>query len=103
MLYPIVIDPRNPNFKAGNEYKVAFDVDTTGEEDVPVWYIERNGEKILEGLTNQTANSESPIIDGIQFRVIGAPLDFKGFDITANAGGEITGAECTYSPTQVGA
>ena len=102
-LYPLVIDPRNPNFKAGNEYKVSFEVDTTGEDDVTVWYIERNGERILEGQTNQDADFESPIIDGIQFRVQGAPLDFKGFDITANAGGEITGAECTYSPSQVGA
>jgi hypothetical protein len=107
MLYPIVLDPRNPNFKAGNEYKVGFDVDTTGAEDVPIWYIERNGEKILDGQTNQSADVESPIIDGIQFRVIGAPLDFKGFDMTANGlhpePDGITGAECTYEITQIGA
>ncbi len=102
MLYPIVIDPRNPNFKEGNQYSVEFETDTTGEEDVVVWYIERNGERILEGQTNQNADVESPIVDGIQFRVIGAPLDFKGFDITANGNGEVTGAECTYEVTQIG-
>jgi hypothetical protein len=103
-LYPIVLDPRNPNFKAGNEYKVSFEVDTTGEEDVTVWSIERNGEKVLEGQTNQNADFESPIIDGIQFRVQGAPLDFKGFDMTANGiTTEITGAECTYEISQIGA
>jgi hypothetical protein len=103
-LYPIVLDPRNPNFKAGNEYKVSFEVDTTGEDDVTVWYIERNGERILEGQTNQDADVESPIIDGIQFRVQGAPLDFKGFDMTANGlTPDITGAECTYEITQIGA
>lgn len=99
MLYPIVIDPRNSNFKEGNQYEVGFEETTEGT----IWFVKRNGTKILDGQTNQNADSESPIIDGIQFRVIGAPQDFKGFDITANGNGEVTGAECTYEVTQIGA
>ncbi|NWG28568.1 MAG: T9SS type A sorting domain-containing protein [Ignavibacteriaceae bacterium] len=99
-LYPIVIDPRNPNFKEGNQYKVGFEE----TEDGTFWYVERNGEKILENQTNQNADIESPIVDGIQFRVQGAPQDFKGFDMTANGlTPDITGAECTYEITQIGA
>ncbi len=101
MLYPIVIDPRNPNFKAGNEYKVGFEVDTTGGGNVTTWFIERNGEVVINNQTNQSSNSESPMVDGMQFRVIGAPLDFKGFDITTNGNGDVTGAECTYEITQI--
>jgi hypothetical protein len=98
-LYPIVIDPRNPNFKEGNQYKVGFE--GTGSD--VTWFVERNQTRILENQTNQTADVESPIVDGIQFRVQGAPQDFKGFDMTANGlTPDITGAECTYEITQVG-
>ncbi|MGB5529189.1 MAG: T9SS type A sorting domain-containing protein [Ignavibacteriaceae bacterium] len=99
-LYPIVIDPRNPNFKAGNQYKVGFE----STEDGVVWYVERNGTKILENQTNQLSDVESPIIDGIQFRVLGAPEDFKGFDITANGNGTVEGGDAilSYEITQPG-
>lgn len=98
-LYPVVIDPRNPNFKEGNQYKVGFE--GTGSD--VTWFVERNGTKILENQTNQNADVESPIVDGIQFRVQGAPQDFKGFDMTANGlTPDITSAECTYEITQIG-
>ena len=108
-VYPIVVDPTK---LTGLTYSVTFDTmlvntvnDTGGVESnlVDIWNVDRSdGVRVLSNQTNQNADEESPIIDGIQFRVIGAPLDFKGFDITSNANGPITGAECTYEITAAG-
>jgi hypothetical protein len=96
-VYPIVIDPSK---LTGLTYTVSFDTVLGGDV---VWNLDRSdGVRLLANQSNQDANVQSPIIDGIQWRVIGAPLDFKGFDITSNAGGPITGAECTYEVTKIG-
>ncbi len=105
-VYPIVVDPTK---LTGLTYTVSFDTmtvstinDTGGVESslVDVWNVDRSdGVRVLSNQTDQNSDAQSPIIDGIQFRVIGAPLDFKGFDITSNANGPITGAECTYEIT----
>jgi hypothetical protein len=95
-VYPIVIDPTKVT---GLSYVVSFDTLNGGV----VWNLDRSdGVRVLSNQTNQNADAESPITDGIQWRVVGAPLDFKGFDMTSNAGGQITGAECTYELTQIG-
>ena len=47
-----------------------------------MWNVDReDGVRVLSNQTNQNADTESPIADGIQFRTQGAPLDFKGFDV----------------------
>ena len=93
-LFPIIIDP---SALTGMQYTVTFDTIPGG---TIVWNVDRSdGVRVLANQTNQNADEESPIADGIQFRVQGAPLDVKGFDITANANGPITGAECTYEIT----
>lgn len=93
-LYPVIVDPTK---LTGLDYKVTFE-EVDGNI---VWNVDRSDDvRVLSNQTNQLADEESPIVDGIQFRVKGAPLDFKGFEITANANGPITGAECTFEVTQ---
>ena len=100
-VFPIVIEPTK---MLDATYTVSFDTILGG---TVVWNLDRTSggttTRVLENQENQDANAQSPIVDGIQWRVQGAPLDFKGFDMTSNAGGQITGAECTYEVTQVGA
>lgn len=93
-VYPMVVDPTK---LTGLTYTVKFE-EVGGNV---VWHLDRSdGVRVLANQSNQAANDLSPIVDGIQVKVIGAPLDFKGFDCTANAAGPITGAECTYEITK---
>ena len=79
-MFPIIIDP---SALTGMQYTVTFDTIPGG---TIVWNVDRSdGVRVLANQTNQNADEESPIADGIQFRVQGAPLDVKGFDIIANA------------------
>lgn len=81
-VYPIVIDPTK---LTGLDYTVSFDTITGG---TVVWNVDRSDNvRVLSNQTNQNADIESPIVDGIQFRVNGAPLDFKRFSVVANASG----------------
>ncbi len=98
-VFPLVIDPTQLN---GSTYKVTFE--NVGDT-LEVWNLFRDGELILANQTNQLSDAESPIVDGIQFRVQGAPNEFKGFDIIANGNGPVTGAgpSSTYEVTQIGA
>ncbi len=92
-VYPIIIDP---NKLTGLDYKVTFEK----KGDDVVWHVNRSdGVRVLANQTNQLADSESPIIDGMQIRVIGAPLDVKGIDMTSNANGQIVGGLHTYEMT----
>jgi hypothetical protein len=87
-VFPLVIDP--PAL-TGLGYTVTFDTLPGG---VDVWNVDRSdGVRVLENQTNQNADAESPIVDGIQFRVIGAPLNFKLFEVVANANGPIDPSE----------
>jgi len=113
--YPIIVDPTK---LTGLDYTVSFDkltvttVDDTGavhEEIIDVWHLDRSdGVRMLENQTNQNSDAESPIIDGIQIRVSGAPLDIKAIDLTANANGPLAATalasyEITSPPTDLNA
>ncbi|MCK7526137.1 MAG: hypothetical protein MZV64_55285 [Ignavibacteriales bacterium] len=53
-----------------------------------VWHVDRSdGERVLANQTNQNDDNESPIADGIQFRIKGAPFDFVNFMEVSNANG----------------
>jgi hypothetical protein len=82
---PIVVDPTKIT---GMSYTVTFDTDTaTG---TLVWKLTRSdGVVLLKDQTDQTASDQSPIVDGIQWKVIGAPEDFKDFETIANASGPL--------------
>lgn len=110
-LFPFVIDP---TLLTGLKYSVSFDtttIITAGDTTVgaTVWNLDRTNAdgtvtRLLTNQTNQNADAESPIVDGIQFKVQGAPLDFKGFDMTSNANGPITetiGYDLTPAPTDI--
>jgi hypothetical protein len=91
-VYPVVVDPR---LLTGMDYKVTFE--NLGDT-LDIWNVDRSdGVRVLENQTNQIANFESPIADGIQFRVLGAAQDFKGFDITANGNGVVEGGDYANS------
>ncbi|MGB5846929.1 MAG: hypothetical protein WBH40_00485, partial [Ignavibacteriaceae bacterium] len=90
-LFPLVIDPAA---LTGLGYTVTFDTIPGGDI---VWNVDRSdGVRVLENQTNQNADAESPIMDGIQFRVIGAPETFKDFAVVANGSGPL-------DPTEPGA
>jgi hypothetical protein len=99
MLYPVVIDP---NLLTGLDYTLTFE--TIGDT-LDVWHVDRSdGVRVLSHQTDQNADIQSPIADGLQFRVIGAPLDFKGFDITVNGYGTVEGGDYanSYEITKIG-
>ena len=95
-VFPLVVDPTK---LTGMKYTVSFDSLNGGV----VWNVIReDGVKVLTNQTNQNADAESPVADGIQFRVIGAPLDVKAFDMTSNGAGPVTetvGYDITSAPT----
>ena len=105
-VFPMVIDPTQLK---GLSYTVTFDtvhiVSSFSGEDtlVNVWNVDRSdGVRVLTNQTDQDADNLSPIVDGIQFKVIGAPLDFKAFDMTSNGAGpvsETVGYDITKAPT----
>ena len=114
-VYPVVVDPTK---LTGLNYTITFDkmtvvtVDDTGavsEEIVDVWHLDRSdGVRVLENQTNQNADAESPIIDGLQVKVIGAPLDVKAMEMTSNANGPfaesaLASFEMTSAPTDINA
>ncbi len=84
LVIPIVVDP---TALTGAQYKVTFTSTT--------WSLAKGSTTVLTS-SNQTGDDTSPIYDGIQWRVIGAPNAFKYFFTVANASGAI-------SPEQQGA
>ena len=84
--YPIVIDPAALN---GHNYKVTFtDID---EDGVTEWTLtdETDGKVLIEKATNQTGDDDYLFTAGFQLRVVGAPLDFKAFQVVANGAGVV--------------
>ena len=81
----LVIDPTR---LTGHTYEVRFD---TLPGNIPVWnLIDTNtGETKLANQTNQTGDDTYLTVDGLQFKVTGAPPDFKSFQVVANAAGPI--------------
>lgn len=87
-VFPIIIDPSK---LTGLNYTVSFDTVPGGGV---VWHLDRSDDvRVLSNQTNQNADVESPIADGIQWRVIGAPLDFKLFSVVANGAGPLATPE----------
>ena len=82
-LYPIVIDP---TASTGHTYRVTFD--STGL----LWTLTdvTTGQVKLSNQSNQSADEEYSIVDGILLKVEGAPNDFKYFYTVANADGPIS-------------
>jgi hypothetical protein len=77
--------------KEGATYKVVFNGTTPNQ----TWNIVRtwNGavDTVAKRMTDQAAtDAGAAIVDGIDFRVIGAPNDFKYFFTVSNASGAIT-------------
>ena len=96
----VVIDPMKVT---GHDYKVTFtkldslvvwdNINRVNNTmyDVVVWGVTdvTTGEVKISNQLNQNADSQSPIIDGIQFKVSGAPFDWKSFQVVANASGPL--------------
>jgi hypothetical protein len=85
---PVVI---NPAVSTGHTYQVTFNADMT-------WNLtDKTANKVMvSNNADQNADILSPIVDGIQMRVAGAPNDAKDFLHVANASGPLT------PPTYVG-
>ncbi len=97
----------NPEKLTGHDYEVTFEILdsiitynnlTKGNDTIynaNVWNLKdlATGEVKLKHQLNQKANDTSPIVDGLQIRVSGAPLDFKAFQVVANANGPINPPE----------
>jgi hypothetical protein len=82
-VFPMVVDPTQ---LTGLTYTVKFE--TVGGN--VVWHLDRSdGVRVLSNQTNQNADDLSPIVDGVQVKVIGAPNDFKLFSVVANGSGPL--------------
>ena len=82
-VFPMVVDPTK---LTGLTYTVKFE-EVGGNV---VWHLDRSdGVRVLSNQSNQNADDLSPIVDGIQVKVIGAPNDFKLFEVVANAAGPL--------------
>jgi len=89
VVYPIVIDP---TVLTGNAYKVTFGTDTSWVDDTT--YVATNywnllntttGKMLVSKHTNLTGDEDYPIIDGIQFKVLGSfdpPIDYYSITYT---------------------
>ncbi|MFQ5500252.1 MAG: hypothetical protein ACE5FH_11340, partial [Candidatus Zixiibacteriota bacterium] len=91
---PVVIDPRVLN---GHTYQVTFEsgsfvVSIDNSESPPettfastAWNLDdlTAGTNVLSQQTNQSGNSDYPVIDGFQIKVAGPPLQGKDWDYTA--------------------
>ena len=81
----LVVDPSSAT---GHMYEVTFD---TLAGNIPVWNLTdvTLGTTLLSNQTNQTGDDNYLTVDGLQFKVTGAPNDFKEFLVVANAAGPI--------------
>ncbi len=90
----VVVDP---SVLTGLSYTISFDTLSANNY---YWKVTRgDGVVVLDKQTNQKSDAESPIADGLQFRVQGAPLTFTNFQVTANANGVLdppAGAAADY-------
>ncbi len=83
-VYPMVVDPTQ---LTGLSYTVKFD---TLPGKAVIWHLDRSdGVRLLSNQTNQAADDLSPIVDGIQVKVKGAPNNFKLFSVVRNASGPL--------------
>ncbi len=101
---PIVLDPTRMKME-GATYNVTFQ----GTVPNQTWTLTRVWKGVTEtlvtGVKDQNGTDDgSPIIDGIQWKVIGAPQSFKDFAVVANATGPTrTAGGCVrLTPTPMG-
>jgi hypothetical protein len=90
-LAAFVVDPTK---LSGATYRLIFE----GEYPAQSWSIIRmrgtTADTVAKGLTDQSGTVEgAPIIDGIQWKLTGAPADFKRFLVVANANGPLNPSE----------
>lgn len=90
----VVVDP---SALTGLTYTITFDTLSANNY---YWKVTRgDGVVVLDKQTNQKADVSSPIADGLQFKVQGAPLDFTNFQVVSNANGPLSppaGAAADY-------
>jgi len=90
---PVVLDPKGMKAE-GATYNITFQ----GSVPNQTWTLKRTWkgvtETLVSGVTDQAGTDPgSPVIDGIQWKVIGAPLSFKDFAVVANATGPLVPPE----------
>jgi len=90
IMFPVVVDPTSLP-KNGATYTVSF----TGSVPSQTWAIKRTigttTTTVATGVTDQSASDAGAVIvDGIDFRVVGAPLSFKYFLTVSNANGPLS-------------
>jgi hypothetical protein len=79
---PVVVDPK---LSTGHTYQVSFNADAT-------WNLtdKTSNRVLISNVADQNADALSPIVDGLQIRVSGAPNDAKDFQHVANPSGPIS-------------
>ena len=85
-VFPVVLQP---TAVTGHDYRVGFKPGS-------LWYLYdvTSGDTLLNNQTNQAADAKnSPIMHGIQWRVIGAPNGFKDFQEVSDASGTLSPAK----------
>ncbi len=82
---PIVVDP---SALTGHTYAVSFSVDSILGN---VWHLvdQTSGDTILANQTNQLGDNNYVTVDGFLLKVSGPPVDFKSFEVVANANGPV--------------
>ncbi len=98
---PVVVDP---SALTGDTYRVEFfmavdtTVDTSATPDTLIltdageaWRVRNTatGQLVVPRWFNQSGGNDYPIADGIMWRVLGPALNFKSFELVANAAGPI--------------
>ncbi|MBN2357050.1 hypothetical protein JXO59_13115 [candidate division KSB1 bacterium] len=83
----VVVEVIDPSQVTGDYYKVVFTADQT-------WHLLRSADSLfttadtlLRNQGNQRGDDAYNVVDGLLVKVFGAPNDFLGFIVTANAGG----------------
>jgi hypothetical protein len=80
----------DPSKLTGDDYKVVFSEDAEGNS---LWHLINvtRGDTVLANQTNQTGDPNIGALnsEGIQLTVVGAPNDFKNFEVVANAAGPL--------------
>ncbi len=78
----------DPTRLTGDAYEVVFSKDTSG---VMVWHLlnSTRGDTLLRNQRNQSGDEDYLVTNGFMAVVKGPPLDFKSFEVVANARGPI--------------
>ncbi len=88
--YVTVIDPMAVT---GNNYEVTFEANPNGSG--VVWDLtnKTTGTVLINNAPEGLGWDLTPVVEGLQVRVEGAPLDFKSFQVVSNAAGPLNPIE----------